>query len=110
MHVSHQYVTPPVRDPTRPCLPVVAGADDLSGDDDGGLALSPATARRRLARNLKRPRIIHKRREAESKTWGDRCVDAFELVAQVGQGTYGQVYKAKNLESGESCCSPALSG
>lgn len=40
--------------------------------------------------------------QAESKTWGNRCVDAFELLAQVGQGTYGQVYKAKNLQTGMS--------
>ena len=26
--------------------------------------------------------------------WGERCVDVFELGAQIGEGTYGQVYKA----------------
>ncbi|XP_043232040.1 cyclin-dependent kinase 12-like isoform X2 [Amphibalanus amphitrite] len=86
-----------------PMPPVVAGSDDASGDEDSNMSgsMSLMGARRRVVRNLKRPRIIHKCREAESKTWGDRCVDAFELVAQVGQGTYGQVYKAKNLDTGE---------
>ena len=35
--------------------------------------------------------------------WGSRSVDLFEFSAkdQVGEGTYGQVYKAKDKETGE---------
>lgn len=33
--------------------------------------------------------------------WGTRSVDCFEKVEQVGEGTYGQVYKAKDRETGE---------
>jgi len=69
--------------------------EDLSPDDF--LQSSPSSA---LAL-MKRPRIIEQRPEAQSKTWDNRCVDAFELLAQVGQGTYGQVYKAKNMLTGE---------
>jgi len=35
------------------------------------------------------------------RNWGSRSVDIFEKTEQVGEGTYGQVYKAKNKETGE---------
>lgn len=30
------------------------------------------------------------------KDWGERCVDVFEVIDQIGEGTYGQVYKAQD--------------
>lgn len=36
---------------------------------------------------------------AESE-WGERCVDMFQIIDQVGEGTYGQVYKAKDKITG----------
>lgn len=32
--------------------------------------------------------------------WGERCVDMFQIVEQIGEGTYGQVYKAKDKVTG----------
>ena len=32
--------------------------------------------------------------------WGERCVDVFEILCQIGEGTYGQVYKAKDKHTG----------
>ncbi|XP_062847259.1 cyclin-dependent kinase 13 isoform X2 [Trichomycterus rosablanca] len=33
--------------------------------------------------------------------WGKRCVDKFEILGITGEGTYGQVYKAKDKDTGE---------
>lgn len=32
--------------------------------------------------------------------WGERCVDVFEKICQIGEGTYGQVYKARDKDTG----------
>nr|KYP73202.1 Cyclin-dependent kinase C-2 [Cajanus cajan] len=37
----------------------------------------------------------------ESPTAGSRSVDCFEKLEQIGEGTYGQVYMAKEIETGE---------
>ena len=34
--------------------------------------------------------------------WGKRCVDKFEIIGITGEGTYGQVYKAKDKDTGEN--------
>lgn len=33
--------------------------------------------------------------------WGKRCVDKFEIIGITGEGTYGQVYKAKDKDTGK---------
>lgn len=32
--------------------------------------------------------------------WGERCVDLFNIIDIIGEGTYGQVYKAKDSLTG----------
>lgn len=47
-----------------------------------------------------RPTIMDKRPELPD--WGDRCIDSFEVLDQIGEGTYGQVYKARDSISGKA--------
>ncbi|XP_023288505.1 cyclin-dependent kinase 12 isoform X3 [Orussus abietinus] len=93
-----------------PMPPVVPGSEELSGEDDP--AISPPRAKiDRVAPKpkLKRPKILKRRGSRNchlpmsatgGKDWGERCVDVFEVIAQIGEGTYGQVYKAQDKRAG----------
>ncbi|KAK7401085.1 hypothetical protein VNO78_12399 [Psophocarpus tetragonolobus] len=37
----------------------------------------------------------------ESPSWGSRSIDCFEKLEQIGEGTYGQVYMAREIKTGE---------
>ncbi|KAA8546812.1 hypothetical protein F0562_003264 [Nyssa sinensis] len=37
----------------------------------------------------------------ELPSWGSRSVDCFEKLEQIGEGTYGQVYMAREIKTGE---------
>lgn len=87
-----------------PMPPVIPGSEDLSGDDDIG---SPPRTSSKLAipttlTKRNRPRILNRRSSrTEFKEWGERCVEVFEVIAQIGEGTYGQVYKARDHHTNE---------
>lgn len=82
-----------------PMPPMVPGSEDLSGDDDYISSPNPtnrskhggSSSKKELKR--KRPTILNRRnsRSQTIKDWGERCVDVFEVIAQIGEGTYGQV-------------------
>lgn len=85
-----------------PMPPMVPGSEDLSGDDDMIGSPRPSSRNSIMKYTLrkeaptvkrKRPTILNRRnsRSQMIKDWGERCVDVFEVIAQIGEGTYGQV-------------------
>uniref|UniRef100_A0A8C4QFX8 Protein kinase domain-containing protein n=1 Tax=Eptatretus burgeri TaxID=7764 RepID=A0A8C4QFX8_EPTBU len=54
--------------------------------------------------NKRRPKICGPRFgeiKASEADWGKRCVDKFDIIGIIGEGTYGQVYKAKDKDTGQ---------
>ncbi|XP_072379323.1 uncharacterized protein Cdk12 isoform X3 [Diabrotica undecimpunctata] len=94
-----------------PMPPVIPGTEELSGDED--IPVSPPKNNIKLDNSKSSPKkiptkrpIILKRKGSRNfqmcgKDWGERCVDMFEVIAQIGEGTYGQVYKAKDVQAAE---------
>lgn len=113
-----------------PLPPVVTGVEELSGDEDSTTtpprltssiaadirttsrlgSVSAHASRSNSGTRLTKPRILNRRRGTRPlhpppgstvNDWGERCVDVFEVITQIGEGTYGQVYKAKDKRTGE---------
>ncbi|XP_060803149.1 cyclin-dependent kinase 12 isoform X2 [Amyelois transitella] len=100
-----------------PMPPVIPGSEELSGDELEASTPPPASRRdqyshvfsnraasaNNMGSKLKRPRILKRRGSKvvpvatpahHAKDWGEKCVDGFQVIIQIGEGTYGQVYKA----------------
>ncbi|KAL1497836.1 hypothetical protein ABEB36_008725 [Hypothenemus hampei] len=98
-----------------PMPPMVPGTEELSGDEEDIPATPPRTTNLKKvdkpkinpikSKSVKRPMILKRRTsrnfQMSGKDWGERCVDMFEVIAQIGEGTYGQVYKAKDVHANE---------
>lgn len=78
-----------------PLPPIYTGSGDASCSPEG---------KKTQAKNRKRPRICGPRcgeiHENEID-WGKCCVDKFDIIGIIGEGTYGQVYKARDKDTGE---------
>ncbi|XP_058037088.1 cyclin-dependent kinase 12 isoform X4 [Ahaetulla prasina] len=76
----------------------------LGGDPSPPESPEPKAATPPQQSLRKRPKICcpryGERRQTESD-WGKRCVDKFDIIGIIGEGTYGQVYKAKDKDTGE---------
>lgn len=97
--------TPPETKPTRksiitdlPMPPMIAGTEDLSPDDDT-LSAPPLSrlGHHKSRSSAARPKILNAKRHDRTplEDWSERCVEVFDIIAQIGEGTYGQVYKAR---------------
>uniref|UniRef100_A0A8C5MLI4 Cyclin dependent kinase 13 n=1 Tax=Leptobrachium leishanense TaxID=445787 RepID=A0A8C5MLI4_9ANUR len=78
-----------------PLPPIHVGGGDSSQSPEGKKAQS---------KNKRRPKICGPRCGEISENdidWGKRCVDKFDIIGIIGEGTYGQVYKAKDKDTGE---------
>ncbi|XP_074939800.1 cyclin-dependent kinase 13 isoform X5 [Phalacrocorax aristotelis] len=73
----------------------------------GGAELSKSPEEKKPAVQLhskKRPKICgprHGETKEKEIDWGKRCVDKFDIIGIIGEGTYGQVYKARDKDTGE---------
>lgn len=68
-----------------PMPPTIAGTEELSDDEE-------MTAKKIQKARLLRPKIINRRLSRGSdgdlgSQWGERCVDVFEIMAQIGEGS-----------------------
>ncbi|XP_018415668.1 PREDICTED: cyclin-dependent kinase 12 [Nanorana parkeri] len=76
----------------------------LGGDPSPPESPEPKVATPPQPSVRKRPKICCPRYGERKQTeidWGKRCVDKFDIIGIIGEGTYGQVYKAKDKDTGE---------
>ncbi|CAF3877203.1 unnamed protein product [Rotaria sp. Silwood2] len=52
---------------------------------------------------MQRPLILQRRDDMRKNQWDDRNVDMYEILAKIGEGTYGEVFKAREKETGDLC-------
>ena len=75
-------------------LPLPSTSPVIDSDEE----LASVSAQKRVQKT--RPKIIGKTTLPQQKTQIDpRCVDVFDIISQIGEGTYGQVYKAKDTDN-----------
>ncbi|KAG7455408.1 hypothetical protein MATL_G00256350 [Megalops atlanticus] len=86
----------------RPLLSDLPLPPELPGGDPSSPRSSPNDKKTPTPR--RRPKICGPRFGEIKETeiyWGKRCVDKFEIIGITGEGTYGQVYKARDKDTSE---------
>ncbi|CAF1265780.1 unnamed protein product, partial [Didymodactylos carnosus] len=57
----------------------------------GTTPLSATVKTANIDQTTRRPLILQRREEMRKDQWGDRNVDMYEILAKIGEGTYGEV-------------------
>uniref|UniRef100_H3BBE7 Cyclin-dependent kinase 12 n=1 Tax=Latimeria chalumnae TaxID=7897 RepID=H3BBE7_LATCH len=81
-----------------PLPPELLGGDPSPPESPEPKAVTPPQPSFKKRPKICRPRY-GERKQSESD-WGKRCVDKFDIIGITGEGTYGQVYKARDKDTG----------
>ncbi len=78
-------------------LPDLDDNDDMEVNENN---MSPIPLRIKFSEaRQKRPVILQRQGELKREDWGERCVDMFERLEVIGEGTYGKVFKAVDIKT-----------
>lgn len=73
-----------------PMPPMIAGTEDLSNDENDimfGRKAQKLNVKGNGTAKVERPKIINRRRsDSAAGDWGERCVEVFQIMAQIGEG------------------------
>lgn len=73
-----------------PMPPMIAGTEDLSNDENDvmfGRKTQKFSVKGNGTAKVERPKIINRRRsDSAAGDWGERCVEVFQIMAQIGEG------------------------
>ncbi len=76
----------------RLILTLTKKTSSKNGEQLGGVKSEPPAQR-------PRPVILQRQGELPREDWSERCVDMFERLEIIGEGTYGKVFKAVDVQS-----------
>ena len=108
---------PPVAAAPLPLPPVIPGSGSSPSESDGSAESMGSRSPAKASEETEKPDESTSKGEQSDDTssdkfpsstvlhpslaeWGERCVDVFEIVKQTGEGTFGQVYKARDRATG----------
>lgn len=74
-------------------MPMPPMADEMDLDSNPGNSISRKAGQRK-AKVIGKPPPPTKMSEDGTSDWGERCIDLYDIVDKVGEGTYGEVFKS----------------
>lgn len=84
-----------------PMPPMIPGTEDLSNDENDimfGRQSQKQSVRGNGTPKVQRPKIINRRRSDNSVgNWGERCVEVFQIMVQIGEGKVDSCKRALTI-------------